>query len=297
MLFYRQLVLLFLLSFTSSYAIADDIELFVNNVQVEKYEHRLMEVKPGDILVFDEDRTQFKVIEDLGEGGTTKIFKVVQIKPKLSKIELALRIPLKAGSTLYSEVRHTTPYSDFIDLFKDGHEELRQSGVRIPSIHDYKKSQFVAVELIKVDFSLEDYLRYPEKIKGLSPQTMMEAENALYRFVESVIEYSDIGDFGIDQLTYDQKEKEWVLLDWTKYHKKIDNMYSNNGNQKHPFKYQFYSKGASKKNISRMNSIMDKIDNLYLSNSLKIRRDKKNCIVNLIRLPPMLGKLEPEILF
>ena len=90
MLFYRQLVLLFLLSFTSSYAIADDIELFVNNVQVEKYEHRLMEVKPGDILVFDEDRTQFKVIEDLGEGGTTKIFKVVQIKPKLSKIEFSI---------------------------------------------------------------------------------------------------------------------------------------------------------------------------------------------------------------
>jgi hypothetical protein len=196
---------------------AKEVVLFDDKgVQVSDYVEKLKAILPGDEVIFEGGRYRFKVIEELGEGGVTKILKVKVLQGlKNSAPEIALRIPLENGNTSYNKFRHETPFVNFIDYFVDGMKQLQAAGVRVPKIYGRKKKQFVAVEVVDKDFGLKDFLSEDSKIDSA---TRIEAEEALIKFSKSIAPFERISDFGEHQVVYSKKSKEWILLDTSHSH-------------------------------------------------------------------------------
>ncbi len=196
----------------SQFLCAKEVALFdKKGVQVSDYVEKLKAIQPGDEVIFEGGRYRFKVIEELGEGGVTKILKVKALQGlKNSSSEIALRIPLENGNTSYDKFRHETPFVNFIDYFVEGMKALQVVGVRTPQIFAHKKMQFVAVEVVDKDFDLTAFLGENSKIDST---TRLEAEEALIKFSKTIAPFDRISDFGEHQVVYSKKSKEWILLD------------------------------------------------------------------------------------
>jgi hypothetical protein len=254
---------------------AKDVFLFdKNGNQIENYRELIDSLRPGDILVFNHGQYRYEFRERLGSGNTTEVIKVFPQKtPKGGTMPMALRVPINKGHTAYSEVRHETPYTKYIEFYKKGAKSLSRSGVRVPQIYDHFKDQFVLVELISPAFDLNDFLVNSPKV---DQRFQNEAEDALYKFVQSTMAYERIGDFNQGQVVYDRKKKEWVLLDFTDKHKKIP-ILTGRQDSSSPYKLLRYSvKDTAPEYSARAHSIIDNIDSIVNKNSNRCQIFFKN---------------------
>jgi len=211
-----------LASFFSELAVCKDVELYLpSGEQVSNYKELLMGLQPDDILLFDQGRRRFRFEGYLGHGATTEVLKVTPLYRARADADtpVALRLPIDVGSTSYDLVRHETPFRSYITEFRDGMSQLKKDGIRIPKEYSAFKDQFVAVELVKTDFDMKSFFLEPEKH---SPEDIKNAEEALYKFAEQTSGYKAIGDFHLEQIAFDAKNKEWILMDFTSKHKKIN---------------------------------------------------------------------------
>jgi hypothetical protein len=203
-------------TFLAAFISSKEVELFTpSGRQVEDYEIKLQAIEDGDLISFQKGAYKFQVIgEALGSGGTTKIYKVVVKAPsKMKDKEVALRVPLHSGDTLYDEFRHVTPYVDFIDEFRTGIRHARRNGIKTPEIYLFESKQFVAVEVIPKSFDLKEFL---SEDYAIDPSVKAKAEEALIKFAKESAHLAKIGDFNPVQLAYRKDTNEWVLLDSSK---------------------------------------------------------------------------------
>lgn len=210
------------------------LELFdPNGAPVAGYRELLDSLQDGDVLCFNGCRERFEFVSRLGHGYTTQIFRVRDDRGR----DLALRVPISEGSTDYQTVRHVTPFVNYIDYFVRGHRQLRSTGIRMPAIYSFRSQQFVAVERIGFEFTLDDFLGRPDTIP---PKVLRQAEEQLYRFAEKVALFERIGDFGARQLVYSERLGDWVLLDMTDDSRPLSMVFGRQQPDEHPLESAIY---------------------------------------------------------
>ncbi|EPZ49913.1 hypothetical protein M902_1082 [Bacteriovorax sp. BAL6_X] len=164
------------------------------------------DLKANEVIHLKDKNVIFKEI--LGSGNTTIILKVYD--EELQR-ELALRLP--HGN---QEKRYTIfDGKKFIDYSYQGFEELDESKLSIPKIHDYEKSAYLLVDLIENDYDLKEYL---SKSSSMTNIEKTEVEDALIDFAKKSAIYQSIGDFHSEQIVYSKALKKWYLLDWSSGH-------------------------------------------------------------------------------
>lgn len=197
-------VLLLALSISLS-ALARDFQLFTAaGYPVKDYNSLIAQAQPGDRFVFSNGRVM-EVRGFLGQGFTTKIFDVtVEGKP------FALRLP---QSAIYTGAP-PSELSDvsFIDETLEGYKTLSQEGVPLVKVHEGLKGQYALVEKVEKAFTLKQFLFRPDNIPH---EQLFLARQQLKDFVEKTAHLTFIGDFHEEQLIFDAKTNQWLLLDWT----------------------------------------------------------------------------------
>lgn len=177
---------------------AEKIVLSKNGVLVPEYDkilYLLGIALEGNLICFE--RTCFNLGKLLGSGNTTLVFELADDTGNV------IRIP-RARSD-----------SAFIDATIRGSRLLFLEGVPHTEIRSFKEGRYAIVE------------RHPEGAVSL-PQAIADAnenanlradlERALIRFAKSTALFKKIGDFRLDQLTYDPRARLVILTDWTAWH-------------------------------------------------------------------------------
>lgn len=150
---------------------------------------------PVDILRVDDD-TVFKVQRFLGAGNTTKIFSVTK---ENGTDEYALRLPKSDPHYIYS----TNQLYPVLEMYN----------IPIPKRYTGVESKYILSEVVDISFDLEEF--FSKVITSENQKIIDEAKNALLNFAKKTAMFSDLGDFNGTQVVYSEKNKEWVLLDWT----------------------------------------------------------------------------------
>ncbi len=194
---------------------AEDVYLFDSAGKAHKEYNSIIEkINTGDKLYVGLDKNDgLAVIKILGEGGTTKIFEV-RCNSYPGK-RLALRVPLKFQdfSSEYDKIQ------EFIDITMEGDELIKKYGINSPHIYEYKSKQFILLDFINNEFSLETYFTKPYKIQK---DIFEQATKSLKTFLLQTVMFDKIGDFADDQVFYNAQEDKWYLFDWTKSHSIIE---------------------------------------------------------------------------
>jgi hypothetical protein len=130
----------------------------------------------------------------LGEGSNTIVFRV---KDPKDNWYYALRIP------------NQTQEREYVEATMLGYTELRERGVYVPLVKEYRPESYILLEEKEVIFDLGQYLDKHFYVN--------EAENleALLRFAREVAPFSQIGDAHEENIVFSEKENRWILLDWT----------------------------------------------------------------------------------
>ena len=199
----------FLVFISSISCWAGTLVLFHNHRPADDYYRLVNQIKPGDSLVFSDDKT-IVVGPLLGKGNTTLIFSIEDNTK-------ALRIPLS---------EHTI---NFMTKFNTGATELLKESVPSVAVYESSKSEYAIVE------KLDDFITFKKfvslvsesqtqtlvrKVFGINKQLPVEEmKNHFAIFAEKIAPYLFIGDMHPENLVYDFKKQEWRLIDWTNsYH-------------------------------------------------------------------------------
>jgi len=188
---------------------------------VAHYEALVKNLTPGDELAF-EDGNRFEFISHVGHGGTCNILKVRALTgPDKGKI-MALRIPISgellsqaqhwdannthlpfnAPENRYTFSTYIQDTSEYLDLFA-------RAGIG-PKAYLQSPGQYIALDLIDVKFTLDDFLS--GKI-SLAPEEESTAEDALVFFERKIAGIQGIKDIGQPgNLVFDGTR--WILVDW-----------------------------------------------------------------------------------
>ncbi|MGI4992361.1 hypothetical protein ACRXCV_07020 [Halobacteriovorax sp. GFR7] len=198
--------LIFILNFSAWSA---DLYLFNSDDSFnDSYRENIFsgDLKAGENIHLKNKVVTFKEI--LGSGNTTLILNVYD---EGLQRNLALRLPHG------NEEKQYTLYDGkkFINYSYEGYSELNETDLSIPKIHEYEKSSYLLVDLIKNDFDLKEYFNHIETIT--SDQKVL-VENALIEFAKESAIYQSIGDFHNEQLVYSMSKRKWFLLDWSSGH-------------------------------------------------------------------------------
>ncbi len=201
-------------------AFAQEIRLFQSDgAQVANYDELLARLAPGQTLAFP-DGEQFVVVEKLGEGHTSQVWRVSQTG---GTQEVALRLPLRSG--LYRG--GPTRYVDFLNETLDGYAPLREQGIPTVRVRGGVRSQYVVTDVVPHRISARRFLHSLEdrsalRRRGITRAMVPEMEEALVRFASTTAPFSKIGDFKADQIVYDTSTRQWILLDWTSHHRPLE---------------------------------------------------------------------------
>lgn len=193
--------ILFVLIFSSVSFASQDYLLFREGVPVLEYQDYVEDLpfEKGDTLIFSKDK-KFEFIKFLGSGGTTL---VLEVKIPGEKKHYALRMP---------KFDHDGYYVDkYIEYTYVGYQKLKNTGIRIPEIYDYRKERFILMELIEDKLEGEEYFFNYEEHDN---KVLEKALHSLIEFARSSAKLEMVSDFRADQLIYSIKNDEWFLADW-----------------------------------------------------------------------------------
>ncbi len=184
------------------------IELFDFHSQRQKpkYNTLIHDVQPDAHLVIqnsENDYVEFKILNYLGHGATTRIFEVAVVSGiSIPAKSAALRLPYRNGVA-----SHLTSYSEFIDFFIEGVPLLAKADL-IPKVYDGKPGKYVLLEKIDIKFSLEEYLL---ERHGSASDVSSREYYELILFAKKMAPFSRINDIRADQIVFDGNR--WVLID------------------------------------------------------------------------------------
>lgn len=176
--------------------------------QVENYNQLISKIKKngGDILELS--GREYKILKYLGEGYTTIVF--------LTEGNKAIRLPLRSGKfKLPGTGQRPVPYTEFINFYLEGYNQLKDSGIAIPRVYEEesRRGQYLIVEAYDIVFSLE-YLLKPLNSAEFNRNKSLYL-NRLLAFAKKTASFSQISDFKPDQLGWDARLRDWILLDYS----------------------------------------------------------------------------------
>ncbi len=249
MIFKARIIFSILVVFIHLLVSAKSVELFSDKNFTKNYNSKVKpdNVQQGDILKVHEH--DFEVLSFLGKGNTTYVYEVRQ---QGRSGTFALRVPKKSGS-----FNSTYTYSEFISMTIKGYQLLEEQGVPIPKIYEYYNENYILTERLYPQFTLTEFISNFET-KSFSQThklTFDLAKNSLADFLKTMSGFTKIGDFRFDQVVYD-KEKGWVLLDWTDGHSLVNNYL----NDKEPF--LFNSSNIMNFSKAKRNYLQEMINNI-----------------------------------
>lgn len=160
-----------------------------------EYDKIVQNLEQNDILKFSNGKS-FQLKKVLGSGNTTLILETID--------GFALRIPLSAGPSKYSKL----PCYMYINGFIEGYESIKNY-VRTVKIYDNNPNQYVLVEKVDLNFTLQDLL--DGKIH-LNSQEKAYVTQQLLNWTKETMRFMYIGDFRFEQLGFNGNE--WILLDF-----------------------------------------------------------------------------------
>lgn len=192
----------------------------------KRYFQQLGRIGPGTKVTFAGNgftfSKEYQVGERLGRGNTTVIYEL------LNEPKKALRVPIVYNNKK-SQVRNginLTPRPlrrSFINGTIWGHKILKEAGVKVVEMHDYRYDQFAIVDRVNGP-SFFDFISNLESYSESEKEKMFKG---FVEFAKSTYLLEEIGDFNSTQVVFD-KERGWVLIDWTKYSRWLEPGNSNN---------------------------------------------------------------------
>lgn len=188
------------------------------------YEKFIFSLRPGDVLRMNNGE-KYTIGILLGHGHQHAVFSIQETD------QWALRLPYRLEFL-----------SSTLDTL-EGYEKLKTTSLRIVKIHPISNWEYVLAERVTsnyftiLDFLSERQLGSRHPIQSLEPDTtslkhnrsmqkmvtkapaissieLQAMEDALIYFASSLSEFLQIHDLKSNQLIYDRKNKEWILLDW-----------------------------------------------------------------------------------
>jgi len=257
------LALIFALAVCSSEA--KEIHPFRDGVQVEEYSELLARkaVHESDVFVLG-DGNKFSVIDYIDEGSTTILYRVSPLDRRAHEPEqMALRLPRGYGQ--YPFMAGHLTYTDFINITVRNYRHLYSLGIALPELYRFHRGQFAAVEIVEYDFTLEDFLEYPDT---LSPEDRRLARRDLRRFARRTLTLSDIEDFKASSLVYQRAKRRWVLIDWMnvverrwRRRAQRDHVFGDGFQTRHLTAYDLFGRAVSRRSPSEWESqIFDELD-------------------------------------
>jgi len=165
-----------------------------------QYNDFVKKITKGDVVIFSNGR-KFKITEVLGPKGVSLI-----LKTDANKV---LRIPIEIGFFRSPFNSNSVSYQEFIDMFGRGYPLLQQEGVVMVKQYDWQSREYVEVEYVSVQFTLDQFL------EGKIPvdlATRAKILGRLYQWMRGTWNLTYIADFNESQVAYDGER--WVLLDF-----------------------------------------------------------------------------------
>lgn len=188
------------------------------------YEKFILSLRAGDVLLMG-DGERFTIQKLLGKGHQHGVFSIQE------SADWVLRLPYRLAS-----------HRSTLDTL-EGYETLKKTSLRTVHIHPGSNWEYVLAERVTSDhFTMLDFLsgrrlgdshplqtfelsetnakhngrvlKMIEKAPAISPKELATMEEALVLFSSSLAEFLQIHDLKSNQLFYDRKNKEWILLDW-----------------------------------------------------------------------------------